>query len=442
MLEKMMSKTTGKITKMADKRSELVAYSRFLNNSKLKSQELIGQILIPPTLVENKDVLLIQDTTELNYQDHINYLDLTDNELGPTGNDKDMGFFIHPGMIVDTETGICMGYSYINIWNRRIDKLKKDERKYKSQPIEEKESYRWIECGQKSKIQLAQAKHITIVADRESDIYEEFVRVPDSKTDLIIRSKEDRYLYGEQERLYSFLSNQAVLGQITIKLKKDQRKWQSMRKATIDIVSTRVKIRRPKNHINKTLPEYVELYAIEARERNAPQGQQAVCWRFLTTYKAENLDVAVQVLHRYCMRWQIELLFATIKTSGLDIESSQLETGKALKVLCVLGLYTSLKINQLKQAREDKTGILAYLVFSKEEIIVLTAICKMYEGKTAKQKNHHQEGTLAWAAWIIGRIGGWKGYSSEAKPGIKTIRDGLGAFYRMYDGFQLAKMCA
>jgi hypothetical protein len=437
-----MLKTTSKINRMADNRSELVAYSRFLNNPKLKAAELIEQILIPSGFIENKDVLVIQDTTELNYQDHINYLDLSDNELGPTGNDTEMGFFVHPGLVVDTETGISMGFSSIKIWNRRIDKLKKEERNYKTLPIEEKESYRWIECAQNSKTQLEQAKRITIVADRESDIYEEFVKIPDAKTDLIIRSKKDRLLYREDDLLYSFLSKQVVLGQITIKLKKDQRKGQSMRLATLDIVATPVKIKRPKNHINKSLPEYIELYAVEARERNAPKGQEAVCWRLLTTYKVDCFEIAIQVLQRYCMRWQIELLFATIKTSGLDIESSQLETGKALKVLCVLGLYTCLKINQLKQAREDKTGISAHLVFNNEELIVLTLICKKYEGKTEKQKNQYQEGTLAWASWVIGRIGGWKGYPSEAKPGIKTMKDGLIAFYRIYDGFMLSKMCA
>jgi hypothetical protein len=438
----MITKTTGKICKMADNRAELVAYSRFMNNHKLKVGELIEQILIPPILVENKDVLVIQDTSELNYQDHINYLDLTDNELGPTGSDKDMGFFVHPGLVVDTSTGISMGFSYINIWNRQVDKLKKDERQYKTLPIEEKESYRWIECAQKSKTQLELAKRITIVADRESDIYEEFVKVPDAKTDLIIRSKENRLLYGEEDRLYSFLSKQALLGQITIKLNTDQRKGQTKRLATLDIVSVQVKIQRPKKAINKTLPEFVEMYAIEARERNPPQNQTAVCWRLLTTYKSESYEVAIQVLQRYCIRWQIELLFATIKTSGLNIEASQLETGKSLKVLCVLGLYTSLKINQLKQAREDKSGISAHLVFNKEELIVLAAICKKYEGKTDKQKNQYQQNSLAWAAWIIGRIGGWKGYASEAKPGIKSMRDGLVGFHRMYDGFMLAKICA
>ena len=58
----MISKTTGNICNLADNRAELVAYSRFLSNPKLKSSELIGQILIPAGFAEGKDVLVIQDT--------------------------------------------------------------------------------------------------------------------------------------------------------------------------------------------------------------------------------------------------------------------------------------------------------------------------------------------------------------------------------------------
>ncbi|MDP3533680.1 MAG: hypothetical protein Q8S31_10395 [Alphaproteobacteria bacterium] len=44
---------------------------------------------------------------------------------------------------------------------------------YKSLPIEEKESYRWLETALNSKKSLSMASKITIIADRESDIYEE-----------------------------------------------------------------------------------------------------------------------------------------------------------------------------------------------------------------------------------------------------------------------------
>jgi len=51
--------------------------------------------------------------------------------------------------------------------------------------------------------------------------------------------------------------------------------------------------------------------------------------------------------------------------------------------------------------------------------------------------------TLAWAAWIIARLGGWKGYStSESPPGSLTMRRGLDAFDRIWHGYTMVKKCA
>jgi hypothetical protein len=120
-----------------------------------------------------------------------------------------------------------------------------------------------------------------------------------------------------------------------------------------------------------------------------------------------------------------------------------LETGKGLKVLCLLALLAALKINQLRQAREDKTEIPADLCFTKKEQEVIKKLINKMEGKTEKQKCHNKEGTLAWAAWPIARLGGWKGYDSESKPGIKTMAIGLKRFESVVIGWELFRdLCA
>jgi hypothetical protein len=68
------------------------------------------------------------------------------------------------------------------------------ERKYKSQPIEDKESYKWIEVAQHSKEVLKQADSVTFIEDREGDIYEQFALIPDDKTHLLVRSRTTRNL--------------------------------------------------------------------------------------------------------------------------------------------------------------------------------------------------------------------------------------------------------
>jgi hypothetical protein len=168
-------------------------------------------------------------------------------------------------------------------WNRSFDKLDKHERDYKSQSIEEKESYRWIESSQSSQNHLKAADLVTIVADRESDIYEEFVMVPDKKTHLLIRSKHDRCLYDEKEKLFSHLSSQPVIGSYQFSLKGDRRRNRKGREALMAVRFTKVKIKRLQNLANhSTLPEYVELYGIEVREhpRRYPLEKRGFCGVF------------------------------------------------------------------------------------------------------------------------------------------------------------------
>ena len=70
----------------------------------------------------------------------------------------------------------------------------KRERQYKKLPIEQKESYKWIESSIKTKETLSEAGLVIIVQDREGDIYEQFATIPDAKTELLIRSRSDRNL--------------------------------------------------------------------------------------------------------------------------------------------------------------------------------------------------------------------------------------------------------
>ena len=59
------------------------------------------------------------------------------------------------------------------------------------------------------------------------------------------------------------------------------------------------------------------------------------------------------------------------------------------------------------QARDGRSAEPASLAFTQEERAALEAVNAQVEGKTEKQKNPHTRRGLAWAAWIIARLGGW-----------------------------------
>jgi hypothetical protein len=437
----MFKSQSAVINQVSFGRKEIVGFSRFLSNPKVQSSTLIKQATGKVKyLCQGRHILAIQDTTELNYQGHVNFLRENDHDLGPVGNDKDIGFFLHPTLAVDQELGLGIGFSSLKVWNRHWDKTKKDLRKYKQQPIQEKESYRWIESAQESKKNLEGASCITVIADRESDIYEEFIVVPDEKTHFLIRSRNDRRLYKCVESLYDALAHATLAGEYTLEVRKTA--FRQKRQAIIEVRFLKVCIARPIN-ATKELPEYVTLYAIEAKEKEPPTGERPIHWRLLTTHQVENFADAIKIIDWYRLRWQIELLFSTLKSSGLDIEESEIETGKALKALAIIAIQVALKTNQLRQCRNDTSGIPAGITFTDKEQAVLEVLVREYEGATQKQKNPYPKGTLAWGTWIIARMGGWTGYQCESPPGNKTIKVGLAKFEAIYQGFYLAKkMCA
>jgi len=431
------------LNRIADTPAESIAYSRFLNNDSVTLSELITESTTRCNQAcKGRHVLSIQDTTEVNFQSHAGKLRKSDPDLGPVGNNTDIGFFLHPSIVVDAEQEFPLGFGHIYLWNRSFDKLGKDERNYKDQMIEEKESYRWIESSEACQKNLESAALVTIVADREGDIYEEFAMDRDEKIHLLIRSSQNRRLYDEEAKLFEHLSSQRLAGSYSLYLKGDWRRQRKSRTALIEVRFSKVRIKRPvKLDKQPNLPDYIELYAVEARENPStiPPGERGILWRILTTHSVENYPAACQIICWYRLRWLIEQLFRAIKSDGLDIEASQLETGSALKKLTVMSLQVALQLMQLVQEREGKSGIEASVVFQEKEIECLEKLCPHKEGRTEKQKNPYPANSLAWASWIIARLGGWKSYSSQYLPGPITMKRGLQAFQQILTGWRLAE---
>ncbi len=130
-----------------------------------------------------------------------------------------------------------------------------------------------------------------------------------------------------------------------------------------------------------------------------------------------------------------------MKTHGLQLEDSQLTTAEGLIKLAAIAAKAAAATLQLVQARDGKSGEPAKIAFSEPEIAVLDGLNGQIEGKTALQKNPHQRHSLAWATWIIGRLGGWNGYASSKPPGPITLRRGLEYFHAIAKGWILRDLC-
>lgn len=430
----MLEKQTVCLRQLGGNRAGEMRLGRWLSNEQVTVDELIDNITsksIPST--QERHILGIQDTTEINYQAHAGRV----TGLGTVGNGKDVGFFMHPMLLIDAELETCLGLGSIKAWIRTTP-ARAD---YKKQPIEEKESFRWIETAEQAKNKLTGAAKLTIIADRESDIYEEWDRIPDRKTHLITRCCRDRKL-SIGMTLYTYVKSLETSGLYEFEVDNIAGK-RSSHIARLEIRFSEVIIKRPVNSSDKNAAKSVKLHVVDVKEctDSVVGNEEPIHWCLLTTHDVKTKEDALRIVGWYRLRWNIEQLFRTLKKQGLDIESSQVETGDSLIKLGVLALFIAVKTMQLMMARAGKEQVIR-TVFNEIECKVLSAMLPKLEGKTDKQKNPHDIGQLSWATWIIARLGGWKGYKSEGPPGPITILRGLKRFQSISEGYQLAELCA
>jgi len=426
------------IRQIANSNSEQKGYYRFFENE-LTTEEAIIQSMSNrcASAVRGKVVLILQDTTEINLYNHKNRIKLDDSIGLTNATERGLGFMLHPSLVVDAKNCFPYGYCNVHIYNRDLER-QTDKHRYKQLGIEEKESYKWIASSQEAQSVLDEASLKVIIQDREGDIYEQFATIPDECTDLLIRAKSDRNL-PEGGKLFSKVAACEVAGTYSIVIDGDKRKKRQKRTAQLEVRFTEVEIKNS-SRTAKDIAPTVKLYCVEAKEKGASV-KQPVCWRLLTTVPVTTLAHALMVIEWYSWRWMIEEVFRIMKKEGFDVEASELGCGTSVKKLCLLVLDAIIKLFQMNIAyiTDEEELIPDIICFDEEQIECLQIQNSTLEGKTEKQKNPYRKGSLRYVIWVIARLGGWKGYASERKPGITTLWIGVEKFYNIFKGWKLAK---
>lgn len=437
LLQDLFMKGVHSIRQLSENSASQKGWYRFLNNERT-TETLITNSMSSrcSQAVKGKIVLSIQDSSEINLYNHKQRIKKNDSIGTTNASSGGLGFFIHPSFVVDAATCYPYGFSGVKVWNRPAEKQTKHQRRYSTLPIEEKESYKWIESSDEAKSCLKDAETVIIVQDREGDIYEQFATVPDEKTHLLIRSRLNRSLVGG-EKMWDKLSSAEVSGIYQINIPGDKRKKQLKRTAEIEVRYCQAEIKKTSCSSVNIAPS-VKLYAVEARERGK-QGESSICWRLLTSVPVTTQQEALLIIEWYSWRWTIEEVFRILKQEGFNIEASELEAGYSIRKLCLLMLDTIIKLFQMRIAYEmpEDEGLPADVCFNKHEQQCLEEQSIRLEGKTLKQKNPYIPNTLQAATWVIARLGGWKGYASERPPGITTLWIGLRRFYDIFYGYSM-----
>lgn len=282
--------------------------------------------------------LLVQDTTEI---------ELTrPNEqvvgAGPLSANSRWGAYLHP-LMAYTPARLNLGTVWLKSWARDsidTERTEKEKSKHLAQvPIEEKESYRWLE-GQREAWQIAEMCADTqciLVCDSEADIYEVFSETRQTThgrpLELLIRGCQNRATEVSGQLLLDVVRASTVVHSMVIdvsgrrsktRVESDRRgKSRQARTANVEVRACCANLRSPPRPDRK-LPN-VTLHVVLVEEAAPPAGEEAISWMLLTTLPIDTPEQVLTVIDYYCCRWPIENYFKILK-SGCRIEDRRFET--------------------------------------------------------------------------------------------------------------------
>ena len=423
--EAMVRHPGASFRRIAENRARRVQFGRFLRNSKVTVAEMARTAGLATGLrCQGRDIAVIQDTSEVAlgaWAKEAGY--------GPVGKGgATRGFLVHAAIAVDS-AGALLGLADMQIWTRQGGAKKQD----RSRAFAQKESRRWLSSAEAVAERLAGARQITLVADAESDIYELYAGLPPGVHILSRMGHERRLMSGLL--LSEALQNMAPAGLITRDI--PAAPGRSKRTARLELRFGPVVLKAPADLPRKTTPQSLELYALEVREIEAPAKATPVQWTLLTSHRLETIERAAGILDLYRGRFLIEQMFRTLKTAGFDIEDASLAEPSAMLTFAGLATIAAVSILQLVKARDGGSGQLTEDCFDADDKPLLKALSRKLEGKTQKLKNPHPPDDLAFASWVIARLGGWDCY--YGKPGPQTMRYGLERYHAIKLGVNIAK---
>ena len=408
--EALEQQSTEPINQACEDWADTKAAYRFFDNPKVTPD----QILAPHyqrTVKRMKShplVLAVQDTSFLNYTHHPQTEGL--GEIGTKAQNQ-RGFGMHTTLAVTPE-GLPIGLLTQQFFERPIGKASHTASGNQKLPIEEKESYRWIEAFQQVIGLTPEDVQVVTVCDREADFYEMFVTAKEEKAGLLVRANTDRRLDEEAKYLWAKVESQSEAGSFTVDIVgNDKRK---ARQAVVSVRFCTVKL-KPSWRPQKKKLSPVTLTAILVREDAPPADiKEPIEWMLLTNTTVKSFRQAAQVIAWYCCRWQIEVFHKVIK-SGCRVEDCRLQTAGRLQNYIALMSVVAWRLQWLTYINRTNPQTSCITVLTTIEWQAL--YMRIHKTSVLPKSPPSTYQAIRW----IAQLGGFLGRKSDGEPGIVAI---------------------
>jgi hypothetical protein len=357
-------------------------------------------------------VLAVQDTTDLNYTHHP-----ATEGLGPLQSIDDLtvGLKLHDTLAF-TPQGTPLGLLDVQCW-ARDGSTEGQARARKKLPIEQKESFKWLQSFRRvAEIQqLVPDTMLVSVGDREADIFELFAeaRADPAGPKLLVRAEKSRQRKVEQAYLWDHMARQDLAGYQELLIpRKGSRK---ARTARLAVRFAPVTLRPPNGHKGPA----VTVWAVYSHEVDYDPAQikNPLSWMLLTTVETATFDQACERLRWYAGRWGIEVYHRTLK-SGCRIKDRKLARADRLETCLAIDMVIAWRLFWLTHQGRETPDMPCDIILAEEEWQALHAY--IHQEPPPEQPPALQE-----AVRMIGKLGGFLGRKADGQPGTTVLWRGL-----------------
>jgi hypothetical protein len=388
---------------------------RFLDNEAVDWQAILQpHFEATRERLRDQDVVLVaQDTTTLNYSS----LAKTQG-LGPIGTSENIRGLIVHDTLAFTVKGLPLGLLNVQGWARK-GIGSKHERHQK--PIEEKESWKWVESYRAvSAVQKRCRKsRLVVLADREADIHEVFAEQTQTPygAHLLIRAERSRNRRVDQDdecaNLWDLMQKRPVIG--TREILVPPREDRAARRALLEVRTSPVTLHPP---VRKADVPAVRAWAVLAREINPPREVEGLEWMLLTTVPVKKKEDAYERLEWYGRRWGIEVYHRILK-SGCRVEKRQLGQARRLFNALAIDMVVAWRLYHLTSLGRETPEVPCTVYFTDSEWKALTT----FANKTKQPPQAPP--SLNEAVRLLSKLGGFHGRANDDHPGTEVLWRGM-----------------
>ncbi len=225
------------------------------------------------------------------------------------------------------------------------------------------------------------------VMDREADSYELFAAMMKSGARFVIRMAYDRVLappWPADPRTLTTAVEQAkdvlqrevpISARRATGLTSKQRKIHPPRAARVAKLHFRaatVSLKRPVDQRASDLPDSLSVNVVDVREVDAPEGEEPISWRLVTTEPVTMVDQVAAVVDHYRGRWTIEEFFKAIKT-GCALEARQLESKRSMLNALAIFAPIAWQLLTLRSVARNASSTPATVALTDDQLQLLRA---------------------------------------------------------------------